>query len=217
MELFVKSHSILLDPTDYQSFKDKTISINNRGYAMNAGKLIHRTIMNCQADKVIDHINQNKLDNRTANLRVCSIGENNLNRSLSSASKTGLTGVHYYKPNNKYVAYISKDKKRYHLGYFDTKEDAYYKYCAVAKLLHGEFSADRIKAIKVEPCEIKPKEYKSPQYVLEYYRNNKEKKSKQSVIRLIKMNGKRPKDTTIQKHKITDDEIQECIEIFRNS
>lgn len=217
MELQVKSHTILLDPSDYDTFKDKTLYVNNKGYATHdRGKQLHRTIMDCPKDKVIDHINQDKLDNRKANLRICSIGENNLNKPLSSRNKVGMTGVHFYKPLNKYMAYISRDKKRHHLGYFETAEEAYYKYCAVAKNLHGEYTAERIKNIAVEPCEIKPKEYKSPQYVLEYYRRNKDKKAKDSLLRSIAKTGKRPRDTTIDKHKLTEQEIQEWIDKYQN-
>jgi len=211
MELIVKSHSILLDPSDYQSFKDKPVCITKSGYANHKGKRIHRIIMDCPDDKVIDHINQNKLDNRRANLRICSVGENNINKSLSSRNKLGFTGVHYYKPLDKYMCYISKDKKRHHLGYFKTAEEAYYKYCAVAKNLHGEYTAERIKNIAVEPCEIKPKEYKSPKYVLEYYKKNKDKKAKDSLLRSIAKSGKRPKDSTIEKHKLSEEEIQEWL------
>ena len=217
MELSVKSHTILLDPTDYDAFKDKTLNISNKGYATHdSGKRLHRTIMECPKDKVIDHINQDKLDNRKANLRICSIGENNINKPLSNRNKLGYTGVHFYKPLGKYMSYISKDKKRHHLGYFDTAEEAYYKYCAVAKNLHGEYTADRIKNVVVEPCEIKPKEYKSPKYVLEYYKRNKDTKAKDSLLRSIAKTGKRPKDTTIDKHKLTEEEIQEWLDKYSN-
>ncbi len=216
MELMVSGNIVKLDPDYYNLFKDKNIYLNHKGYAMMKKQSLHRIITECPKDKVVDHINQNKLDNRSENLRICSVAENNINRPLSQTSKTGLTGVHFYKPLSKYVAYISRDKKRHHLGYFDSKEEAYYKYCAVAKILHGEFTADRIKNIKVEPCEIKPKEYKSPQYVLDYYQNNKEAKSRKSLIKLNKKNGKRPKDITIDKHQLTEDEIAECLEIYNN-
>ena len=216
MELIVKSHSILLDETDYNSFKDKNISISSGGYAKHKSEKLHRIIMECPKDKVVDHINHNKLDNRRANLRICSIGENNLNKSLSIRNKLGFTGVHYYKPLDKYMAYITKDKKRHHLGYFETAEEAYYKYCAIAKNLHGEYTAERIKNVAVEPCEIKPKEYKSPDYVLAYYRRNKDKKAKDSLLRSISKTGKRPKDTTIEKHKLTEQEIQEWLDKYEN-
>jgi len=215
MELIVKSHSILLDETDYNLFKDKNISIS-QGYAKHKGEKLHRIIMECPKDKVIDHINHNRLDNRRANLRICTIAENNLNKSLSSRNKVGMTGVHYYKPLNKYMAYITKDKKRHHLGYFESAEEAYYKYCAVAKNLHGEYTAERIKNIAVEPCELKPKEYKSPDYVLAYYRKNKDKKAKDSLLRSLAKTGKRPKETTIQKHKLTEQEIQEWLDKYEN-
>ncbi len=211
MEVQVKSYKMILDPNDYKEFKVKTFTINSKGYAMHKGKRFHRTLMECPEDKVVDHINNNRLDNRRDNLRICSVGENNINRSLSERNKLGMTGVHFYKPLNKYMAYITKDKKRHHLGYFETPEEAYYKYCAVAKTLHGEFTAERIKNVKVEPCEIQPKVYKSPQYVLDYYKKNKDKKAKDSLLRSIARTGKRPRQNTIDKHKLTDEELQEWL------
>ncbi len=210
MELTVANTKVILDPDHFKIFKDKKLSIR-QGYAMFEKQLLHRTIMDCPDDKVIDHINQNKLDNRRANLRICTIAENNLNKKLSSKSTTGLTGVHFYKPLEKYVAYISKDNKRHHLGYYDTPEEAYYKYVAVAKNLHGEYTAERIKNIEIEPCEIKPKEYKSPQYALDYYHKNKAKRGKYAVLRMMSISGKRPKQSTIDKHKLTEDEIKNVI------
>jgi hypothetical protein len=37
---------------------------------------------------------------------------------------TEFTGVHHYKANGKYQAYVAKDGVMYHLGYFDTAESA---------------------------------------------------------------------------------------------
>lgn len=59
----------------------------------------------------IDHINQNREDNRWENLRGVSNKENSMNRSLRSDSKSGITGVTWDKSRNKWVASIQTGNK----------------------------------------------------------------------------------------------------------
>lgn len=65
----------------WQALYDKTLK-NPSYYVMhrkNPYIRLHRFIMNCPKDKVIDHINHNTLDNRKQNLRVCTHFENQQN------------------------------------------------------------------------------------------------------------------------------------------
>ena len=72
----------------------------------------------------IDHINHVRDDNRLVNLRFVTRSENSRNKSVSSKSTTGVTGVHFAKANKKYVAQIKVDRKVMHLGMFETLEEA---------------------------------------------------------------------------------------------
>lgn len=70
---------------------------------------LHRLICDCPRDKEVDHINHDTLDNRKCNLRVCSHFENQQNLRSRTGKRTGV----FLKANGKWVANITKDKKRY--------------------------------------------------------------------------------------------------------
>ena len=72
----------------------------------------------------VDHINHVRNDNRLVNLRFVTRGENMRNKSVSSKNTSGVNGVYFAKANKKYVAQIKVNRKRIHLGMFDTLEEA---------------------------------------------------------------------------------------------
>jgi hypothetical protein len=96
-------------------------------------------VSNCPDDKIVDHINGNTLDNRKINLRICTAGENNCNQRKRSDNTSGYRGVSYNKEKKRWVAYISKNGKRYSLGYFFDIEKAHVAYCIASEKYHGEF------------------------------------------------------------------------------
>lgn len=72
----------------------------------------------------IDHINGDKSDNRICNLRISSHQQNMFNMKKKSTNKSGVKGVHFDKRCNKWRAQTSINKKRVHLGLFNTIESA---------------------------------------------------------------------------------------------
>ena len=101
---------------------------------------LHRYIMGItDPSVVVDHINGNTLDNRKENLRVCTVAENNCNRT-NKRNSTGYKGVRKDGSKEKpYTARIQHKRKVYLLGSFASPEEAHEAYCAKAKELHGEF------------------------------------------------------------------------------
>jgi len=75
-------------------------------------------------DGVIDHINQNGLDNRISNLRDTNHSVNARNSKLSDRNKSGVTGVFYVENRKKWMASIRINGKPNHLGMFKTKTEA---------------------------------------------------------------------------------------------
>ena len=106
-----------------------------RGYAKNVANniLLHRYIMNCPDDKVVDHINHNKLDNRRCNLRICSRQENSCN--LVPTKNRGVVQL----ANGKFKASITHNYKHRHIGCYDTREEALKHRLNAEKELFGEF------------------------------------------------------------------------------
>lgn len=99
---------------------------------------MHRQIMGADIGLVVDHVNHNGLDNRKSNLRVCTTKENLRNRVARRNNGTGYKGVSKYR--NKFRAFIGKDGKDYHLGYFNKPEDAAKAYNMAAIKKFGKFS-----------------------------------------------------------------------------
>ncbi len=88
---------------------------------------MHRIIVNCPKDKVVDHINHNKLDNRKCNLRVVTHQQNTFN-------KKNIKG--YTRKENKYQVQIEVNYKKIYIGLFDTEEEAQNAYLLAKQEYH---------------------------------------------------------------------------------
>lgn len=97
---------------------------------------MHTLIM---GGRLVDHINCNPLDNRKSNLRFCTFSQNMCNvRKFKRPCTSKYKGVSK-KKNGKWLAYISRDKKRYSLGTYEREEEAALAYDRKAREIHGEF------------------------------------------------------------------------------
>jgi len=72
----------------------------------------------------VDHKNRNRTDNRWANLREATAGEQRQNQGLRSDATSGFRGVTYLPAKNKWLARIAMNRRRKHLGLHDTVVDA---------------------------------------------------------------------------------------------
>ena len=149
----------LVSDEDFDRVSSLTWHEKTGGYARNTvhlGKLngrqklrhvtMHRFIMGAGKGQIVDHINGNKLDNRRENLRFCTKSQNNAHGiNLYKNSTSGLRGVHFHKRDRVWSTKIQVNKLPIHLGYFDTKEEAYATYVAASQLYFGEFSPYAVK------------------------------------------------------------------------
>lgn len=88
--------------------------------------------------KCIDHIDGDTGNNRLANLRECTMTQNKGNSRSYKNNTSGVKGVHQVR--GRWRSYVQCGRKRVHIGYFDTKEEAAAAYIKKAKELFGEFA-----------------------------------------------------------------------------
>jgi hypothetical protein len=101
---------------------------------------MHHLIMQPPQGMVVDHVNGNGLDNRRANLRICTPNQNRRNtRSYTGSSR--YKGVAFHKRDRRWAAHICANGRDIWLGYHKTEEGAALAYNAAAVRYHGNFAA----------------------------------------------------------------------------
>ena len=148
-KIFLSSGQVsLVSDEDFLYLSGYNWCVNNRGYV--TGRVdretesMHRIIAKragIDISNQIDHINGNKLDNQRKNLRPATQSQNMAYHDGYSA-RSGYKGVTPAACGYKWQARIQKNGRQYHLGLFDTPEEAHEAYVKAAKQLHGEFAHD---------------------------------------------------------------------------
>lgn len=115
-------------------------------------KLIHVMVAECfipnpKNKPYVDHINNNKEDNRVENLRWVTNSENQMNMINPRKSNTsGCIGIHSRKYNGKHVSWrvrLGLNNKRINIGDFKDYEDAVKARHEAEKKYFGEFAPSR--------------------------------------------------------------------------
>jgi len=119
---------------------------NNRGYwdiglnkkLYKAHRIVYAILTGEDPPCQVDHIDGNRSNNAIENLRLATRNhkDNGQNSGLSKNNTSGFCGVCHHKATNRWVAYITVNRERTHLGTFDTPEEAYAAYLEAKKKYH---------------------------------------------------------------------------------
>ncbi len=107
---------------DSQNGYLKTIDKINK-----TGKLyLHRLVMGCQKGDgvIIDHIDRNRVDCRKSNLRTVNTVQSAINKGIKTNNTSGKVGVSWHNACNKWESYITVNKERIRLGFYEDFDDA---------------------------------------------------------------------------------------------
>lgn len=98
----------------------------NKTFKIRAHRLAWFIVNGVLPNGEIDHINQDKLDNRISNLRDVTKEVNQRNGTRKSNNTSGVAGVCWHKQRKKWCAQAAGigEKKSKHIGLFDTIEEA---------------------------------------------------------------------------------------------
>lgn len=100
---------------------------------------MHRVINKTPDGFETDHIDGDKLNNQSHNLRTVTHSQNLSNQKPHSDSRLGVKGVSFVQ-NKYYTAHIRVNKKLIHLGYFNSLQEASEAYNKAAVKYFGEFA-----------------------------------------------------------------------------
>lgn len=137
-----QDHEIIMKHKWHRCDKDGYVTTNSRDKTNGKTVRIHRLIMNCPDDKIVDHINGNILDNRRENLRIVDFSSNAQNKRKSTLKKSTsqYMGVSLDLCNNTWRAGITINKKNIGLGVFSSEiEAAEQRDCYIVQKLPGTY------------------------------------------------------------------------------
>jgi hypothetical protein len=80
--------------------------------------------------EMLDHINQNRSDNKISNLRISTHHQNQFNKLKSTK------GYYHNKETGKYITQIGINSQVIYGGSFNTEKEAYQKYLELKEIHH---------------------------------------------------------------------------------
>lgn len=138
----------IVDNKDYEWLNQWKWSFHSQGYAQRGSSVngkktnlkMHRVILNAPKGIVVDHRNGDKLDNRRANIRLCTQAQNLWNAGISKQNKSGYKGVFWEKKTRRFIVRIRNRKDNLYLGSYRNLLEAVIVWNEAAKKYHREFA-----------------------------------------------------------------------------
>lgn len=135
-----KTYKILKQDLKENGYKDVQLYKNGKPKHYRVNRLVACEFIDNPHNKpLVDHIDNNKLNNNVNNLRWVDYSENGRNQKRRIDNSSGYKGVSYHKRSKKYQSYIICNGIRYNLGYFKDPKEAGRKYDEKAKELDPIF------------------------------------------------------------------------------
>lgn len=122
-----------------------TLSVGGRMKRVMAHRIAWLVVHGEWPTGFVDHIDENKLNNRIGNLRLATKAQNTMNTGSRSDNVLGARGVTYVKActNRPYLAKISVDGKQRTIGHYATLDEAQAAYDAAALVIQGEWASHK--------------------------------------------------------------------------
>lgn len=127
-----------------------------RSDASKTHRLLHRAILSPSRGEMVDHKDGNGVDNRRGNIRPASTAQNSINRKVTKRSRSGYIGV--FETPSSWAAQINKESGCWHLGNFDTPEEAAIARDIGAIQAYGDFATLNFPVLRrlIAPVDNRP-------------------------------------------------------------
>lgn len=102
--------------------------------------MMHRLLLSPREGEVVDHRNGDGLDNRRANLRVCTHANNLWNSRKHCKSSSSYKGVHWSNKQQRWIAKITVNGRRIYGASTKSEVEAAKVYDQMALRYFGEFA-----------------------------------------------------------------------------
>lgn len=139
------NYKIIVDAEDVELLKEYKWSCSKGDYCYGHKKnseekvAIHRLLMNPKDNEEVDHINNNPLDNRKCNLRLCDRSNNCCNKQKQSNNKSGYKNICWKNKQQKWQVSIVKNGKDYR-KFFNNIDEAIKWRNEILEQVHKDFA-----------------------------------------------------------------------------